>query len=270
MSESRDRSPDQRIADEEAAAAANGFESASSALHEAGGATAAARALSLPSPVRAFGGAWMITFTDLIALMLTFFVLLYSMSSLEKQKWRELVGAFSEQLNTMTPSDAPRPTVVLQIKKDRDPAPGADLDYLEPILLEQLAADPALSALSLHRGRRGVVLSLPAASVFDGAGAGTTAAARRLAYPLARLLANLGNSVELTVVTRDQAEDPGFRSPWAFALARAESVSDLLAHAGYDGPLIARAAVADPTRDPAGAPAERIDIVITKEARGSE
>jgi|GEM_PF-228197 len=269
MSKGRDRSPDQRIADEEAAAA-DGFGSASPGLHEAGGAEAAAQALSLPSPFRSLGGAWMITFTDLIALMLTFFVLLYSMSSLEKQKWRELVGAFSEQLNTMTPSDAPRPTVVLQIKKEQDPAPGADLDYLEPILIEQLAADPELSALSLRRGRRGVVLSLPAGSVFDGAGAGTTAAARRLAYPLARLLANLGNSIELTVVTRSDVVEPGFRSPWAFALARAESVSDLLAHAGYDGPLIARAAVADPSRDPAGAPTERIDIVITKEARGSE
>lgn len=39
--------------------------------------------------------AWMSTFSDMMTLLLCFFVLLYSMSTLDTQKWRSLVEAFS-------------------------------------------------------------------------------------------------------------------------------------------------------------------------------
>lgn len=229
-----------------------------------------AAALHLPPPgtFRSLGGAWMVTFTDLIALMLAFFVLLFSMSSLEKQKWRELVGALSEQLNTMTPSDVPRPTVVLQIKTARDPVPGADLDYLEQVLREQLAAEPALAAVALRRAERGVILSLPAAVIFDDVGLETSAAAGELAYPLARLLHNLGNDIEITAVGAAAGAPAAAGSSWDLTLARAQAVSDLLTGAGYGGPLVVRAALArSPTTDSA---AERIEITVTQEARGAE
>lgn len=226
--------------------------------------------LPVPGTFRSVGNAWMVTFTDLIALMLTFFVLLFSMSSLEQQKWRELVGALSEELNTMTPSDAPRPTVVLQVKRERDPVPGADLDYLEQVLLEQLAAEPALDSVALRRGRRGVVLSLPAARVFDGGGAAVTDAVGRMAYPLARLLQNLGNNVEITVVSGEAQRETDPDSRWRLALARAKSVSDLLVGAGYDGPLVVRAAVAEHPDRAGDLPRQRLEITVTQQARGAE
>jgi len=50
---------------------------------------------------------WMDTYGDLVTLLLCFFVLLYSFSSIDAQKWQELVGAFTgrstvpvEQLDT--------------------------------------------------------------------------------------------------------------------------------------------------------------------------
>jgi chemotaxis protein MotB len=53
------------------------------------------------------GYSWMDTYGDLVTLLLCFFVLLYSFSSIDSQKWQELVGAFSgrsavsvEQLDT--------------------------------------------------------------------------------------------------------------------------------------------------------------------------
>jgi chemotaxis protein MotB len=41
------------------------------------------------------GYSWMDTYGDLVTLLLCFFVLLYSFSSLNQQKWEELVSAFS-------------------------------------------------------------------------------------------------------------------------------------------------------------------------------
>jgi len=41
------------------------------------------------------GGEWLTTYGDLVTLLLTFFVLLFSFSTIDAQKWQELVGALS-------------------------------------------------------------------------------------------------------------------------------------------------------------------------------
>src|SRR3546814_7872199 len=43
--------------------------------------------------------AWLLTFTDLTALMLTFFVLLFSMSTIEKPNWQSLVNSLAPRLD---------------------------------------------------------------------------------------------------------------------------------------------------------------------------
>lgn len=43
---------------------------------------------------------WMDTYGDLVTLLLCFFVLLYSFSSIDTEKWKELVGAFSGSTST--------------------------------------------------------------------------------------------------------------------------------------------------------------------------
>lgn len=42
------------------------------------------------------GGSWMDTYGDMITLVLTFFVLLYSMSSMDQSKWQYIAGALSK------------------------------------------------------------------------------------------------------------------------------------------------------------------------------
>lgn len=43
--------------------------------------------------------AWMVTFTDLVSLMLTFFVLLFSMSSLQMDEWDAMIDTLTQSLN---------------------------------------------------------------------------------------------------------------------------------------------------------------------------
>ena len=45
------------------------------------------------------GGNWMDTYGDMVTLLLTFFVVLYSMSSVSEEKWAQLVKAFSRYGN---------------------------------------------------------------------------------------------------------------------------------------------------------------------------
>ena len=45
------------------------------------------------------GRAWMITFTDLASLLLAFFVLLFSMSSVRMDSWQVAIDSLSRTLN---------------------------------------------------------------------------------------------------------------------------------------------------------------------------
>lgn len=47
------------------------------------------------------GGSWMDTYGDLVTLLLTFFVMLYGMSSISEEKWADLVKAFNINGETM-------------------------------------------------------------------------------------------------------------------------------------------------------------------------
>lgn len=46
------------------------------------------------------GGSWMDTYGDLVTLLLTFFVMLYSMASVAEDKWAQLVEAFNNRFGT--------------------------------------------------------------------------------------------------------------------------------------------------------------------------
>ena len=40
------------------------------------------------------GGNWLDTYADMVTLLLTFFVLLYASSSIDEQKWQQILQAF--------------------------------------------------------------------------------------------------------------------------------------------------------------------------------
>jgi len=50
---------------------------------------------------RGDSNAWMVTFSDLLTLMITFFVLLLSMSSMDSKKLEEMFGVFSEAMGPL-------------------------------------------------------------------------------------------------------------------------------------------------------------------------
>ena len=60
------------------------------------------------------GGSWMDTYGDMVTLLLTFFIVLYSMSSIEESKWAEIVKAFNK--NGKTKVDQ----IVLVVEGDGD------------------------------------------------------------------------------------------------------------------------------------------------------
>ena len=110
--------------------------------------------------------AWLVTFADLLALMLTFFVLLFSMSQVRLDAWESLVEAMTDR---MSPRDEWREVrLVRENQVERVDRVGAvELGYLEAVLAERLRADVLLSDAVMQRLDDRLVLSLPGDLMFE-------------------------------------------------------------------------------------------------------
>lgn len=103
---------------------------------------------------------WLITFTDVIALMLTFFVMLYAMSVPEEDKWEEVSTALSSQFTKKFAEPyraGPQETISID-KIDLTRA--LSLPYLKS-LLEQTFRERAITNFSITQLSDRLVIALP-------------------------------------------------------------------------------------------------------------
>lgn len=229
---------------------------------------------ALPRPARRRSAVWLITFTDLVALMLAFFVMLFSMSTLDGVKWRQFAGAPSdslEQAASGTPARASRNIALA------DPERGRDLDYLATLLTGQLASEPRLADAILQRRDDRVVISLPDGLLFEPNGATPSERAGAALFSLGGILRNLPNRIEVEGHTDPNPPDPDrYASNWALSLLRAEAVAAALRQAGYSRPITVRGYGASrferlsPRLDPLqrNALGRRVDVVVHEAAEG--
>ncbi len=214
---------------------------------------------------RSFSNAWMMTFTDLVALMLTFFVLLFSMSSVEIYKWQNLVRSLAGDLDSIQARQEAKPAVEFQIEQDFPP-PAADLDYLTPVIQQQLSSEPELSVGVVWRAPGRTVISFPAKALFDGTSGTTAPRAQPVVYALSRLIQTLGNLIEVHGHSAPAGPKVGEAGGWQSSLARARALAEGMIQVGYDGPMVARgfggSRHAAPQSGSAPGLGERVDIVI--------
>lgn len=199
-----------------------------------------------PLPSRSIAPGWMITFADLLSLLLTFFVLVFATTTMEQQDWQRIVQPISAYLTGHTVA---APKVVTPA-----PSPPArlDLSYVET-LLDRLVADvPPLAGTQVTREEHTIVVTLR--SGLDW---------RRGAPPpladLARLLSGLDNRIEVLAHGGiDRSPRAAAVTDWHRALDQAQAVSAELARLGYAG-VIDASGSADLAGD---AQALQIDILI--------
>lgn len=216
--------------------------------------------------------AWMVTFTDLIALLVAFFVLLFSMSQIEQGAWRNLSDSLANDWNAVRKSKAPKPAIDFQIKQEAI-APGTSLDYLTPVLRQQIAAQETLSRGFLRRLPGRLILSLPADLLFERTSATMTPGARDIAFTIGGVLRNLNNAIAVEAHI-DPAQNGEFSAKLELGLTRAALLTRMLTLTGYQGLAVARSygdARYDQTS--AGLTAEqqstmgsRLDVVIFDQA----
>ena len=174
---------------------------------------------------------WIISFTDIIALMLTFFVLLFSMSEINEQKWYALFGDAPPNLAS---ADQVAPERIKQAQFLENIPSSLSKDYILGLLRKKFKSDPLLSTLEIDSHPEGLVLTFPIKIFFDRAQAILKSDAQNLLFRLSPVLHQLNNPIRVTVHTPQQLQT---RSESAFnlSLERAWAVTHHLQKTGYEG-----------------------------------
>ncbi|WP_119168036.1 OmpA/MotB family protein [Algihabitans albus] len=180
---------------------------------------------------------WMVTFTDLIALLLTFFVMLFAMMSVQAGGWRDLTNSLAQELQTLGPRSVAQPSQMLDMPSVQV-APGANLDYLATLLQSRLDELSVLSEARILRKTDHLNISFPSELLFAPGTTTPKADARAALFELGGLLRHIDNVVEVAGHADPTAIRNGpFVSNWELSLARAAAVGALLRAAGVEGEL---------------------------------
>lgn len=176
---------------------------------------------------------WMITFADLLSLLLTFFVLLFSMSTVQFDSWKAVVAAMTDEFNEdrpqidLTPQDS---SSVLAPST----GPGLNLNYLRVLLERSISGHANFEGVSVVRQGDRVIVSIPADLMFERKDSTLVTGSVRPLRQLAGTLAQIKNRILITGHTDAVPVSSGkYRSNWELSMARARIVAGILTDFGY-------------------------------------
>ncbi len=178
---------------------------------------------------------WLVSFTDVMALMLTFFVLLFAMSEPEKQTWSDVISALQVEFNKFYGplyNKGPQDAVNLEkINFSR----ALDINYMEALLESGIEKNEALKNITLIPQPGLLIVSLPYDLLFDSAEATVKESGRTALYSMGGTLRRIKNKIEVVGHADPRPVQGGeYDSNWELSLARAAHVAAILNNVGYE------------------------------------
>ncbi len=179
---------------------------------------------------------WLITFTDVMALMLTFFVLLYAMSVPEPEKWK----AISVSLGSKFKNEAAKPynmgtQDVISIDKISK-SKALDLNYLK-VLVTNLLKSKNIENVAIFQNGNRLVISMPSGLLFKSGSADVNLQGKKMLFSLGGALSRVKNRIEIVGHTDPRAitdSRGAYKTNWELSLARSAAVASILTEVGYD------------------------------------
>jgi chemotaxis protein MotB len=167
-------------------------------------------------------GNWLLTLSDCMLLLLTFFVMMFAMSSVKNERWREFSASLAGALRPITafdPRPFPRPSAL------SDAAAGKrDVDYMTALLANTVASERGLAGFALARTAEGLAIRPPPGVWENDA---VSARGRAAAALLAERLRLVDNDLVVRVRTMPDSPD------WIRAMTRGIALADEFRRAGY-------------------------------------
>jgi chemotaxis protein MotB len=193
--------------------------------------------------------AWVVTFADLMSLLMCFFVLLLSFSEMDAQKFKEIAGELSKAFGVQreVPADDP-PMGSSIIFTNPTAGTGRDGSAVEALartnaeqlttatadaLREALSVELRTGGLQLEEGQQQIVLRVEENGSFPSGSADVTPAFEDLLSRMADILSRVPGGLTIEGHTDDvPIRTARFQSNWDLSAARAAAVANaLLRHA---------------------------------------
>lgn len=175
---------------------------------------------------------WLLSYADLVTLLLALFTTLYAASSLDAQKAGSLSTSIREAFDTPVdarPKGEPAPVVAPVTVVPTAPGPRED-ESLQERLQRDLADAIKHDRIEMHRDVRGLILSLPEQAAFGVASSDVSAGAREMIGRIAATVGPTGNGIRIEGHTDDvPIRTSRYVSNWELSTARASAVVELLA-----------------------------------------
>ena len=192
-----------------------------------------------PLDNRASSRAWLITFTDLVSLMLRFFVVLFAMSIVKYDEWKNISDSLSQTLQPTTEPQVKAVTATFNIgiifKKE-----AIDLDYLSLISEENITKTEDLKGTRIASFDDHLVISFRGDGLFQPGQVALKSDAQAAIFFLGGVFQNIGNQITVNGHT-DQKRPVGdaYASNWELSDGRAALVANALRKPGYQDMIFA-------------------------------
>lgn len=216
------------------------------------------------------GERWLLTYSDLITLLMIFFVVMYSMSKVDAQKFQAVAESLSKALGGGTPSKVElstsptgpslfqtgTPSAKTSVPgKGKDPNNTTNANPAESAAknsgqgntdeekmsidrikakLDKFAADNGIQSTLVNSiEERGLVVSIQETLLFESGSATITAQARSILEKVSTVLASAPNQIKVEGHTDNlPISTSQFPSNWELSVIRATNVVEILQHDG--------------------------------------
>jgi chemotaxis protein MotB len=217
---------------------------------------------------------WLMTYADMITLLLCFFVLFLSAAFLNKKVHKDAVPITVEQVKSPAPQilrplvaqfDLPFPDQPEDPVIEEKPLPVADAAPIvsEPVVLQAPPADPVLQSSQVDKGDRITIVELPSSAFFESGSSLLTSTGKEVLEGVASELKD-GRYDGYRITVEGHTDDnpihtTQFPSNWELSTSRAASVVRYLLDQGLPSQRLCAVGFADsqpkaPNRDESGMP----------------
>lgn len=163
---------------------------------------------------------WMDTYADTITLLLTFFILLYSISVVDTQKLNKLSESMKKSLQGST-----NITEIKNIEDLKDGEGKSDYENLAEKLNTVIEQNALTDVVKIREEERGVVLQLDETILFDSGEAVLKDYSRNILNTITTVIKNIDNDVLIEGNTDNiPINNEYFKSNWELSTARAVSI----------------------------------------------
>lgn len=184
-------------------------------------------------------GEWLNTYADMVTLLLTFFVLLFSCSNMDETKIQYIVQAFQMRghfLNTIVNQPNPDENVTdtsgnsnISANEGGEGEKPESFDEMHQYLSEYIEENELGENVSVENGKTHFVIRFNNSILFDGDSYVLKPEGRKLISDFSPIIHALERSIERMMVTGHTAYVPNYTiDPWYLSSMRAVSVESLL------------------------------------------